>query len=220
MLTPRQVGNSAAFQQADWISDIKAAQAAGIDGFALNIGNDAYTGQQLSNAFSAAEAVGSFQMFLSFDYGAYPNWQTADVQRLTTQYGVSSAYFQYYGKPVVSTFEGPDASGTDWNVIGAQFSLIPSWTSLGPSFSSRLGQVAGALAWAAWPTYPNSISTDNDQFWSNMLKGKAYIMAVSPWFYTDCYGKNWLWSGDDLWHERWQQVIEYQPDFVEVSANK
>ncbi|MCJ1357376.1 MAG: hypothetical protein MMC33_007372 [Icmadophila ericetorum] len=210
------VGNSAAFQQTDWESDIQAAKAAGLDGFALNIGNDDYTGQQLSNAFSAAEAIGNFQMFISFDYGAYPDWTTAQVQQITNQYGVSSAYFQYWGKPLVSTFEGPDATATDWNAIGSEFSLLPSWTSLGPAFSSRLGQVVGALAWAAWPTYPDSINTANDVFWSNMLQGKSYMMAVSPWFYADCYGKNWLWSGDDLWHERWQQVIEYQPDFVEV----
>jgi hypothetical protein len=33
------------------------------------------------------------------------------------------------------------------------------------------------------------------------LNGKPYVMAVSPWFYTNMpsYVKNWMWRGDDLW---------------------
>src|SRR5437667_8662823 len=50
------------------------------------------------------------------------------------------------------------------------------------------------------------------------LGGKPYMMAISPWFYADLprWGKNWLWRGDDLWYDRWQQAIELQPALVEV----
>ncbi|KAH1638336.1 hypothetical protein KXX39_005662 [Aspergillus fumigatus] len=30
------------------------------------------------------------------------------------------------------------------------------------------------------------------------------------------YGKNWLWRGDDLWHDRWQEVLSVRPEFVEI----
>lgn len=32
------------------------------------------------------------------------------------------------------------------------------------------------------------------------------------------YNKNWLWRGDHLWFDRWQQLImgELQPEFVEI----
>ena len=45
------------------------------------------------------------------------------------------------------------------------------------------------------------------------------MMPVSPWFYTKLpqYNKNWTWRGDDMWHNRWQQVLKVQPQFVEVS---
>ena len=45
------------------------------------------------------------------------------------------------------------------------------------------------------------------------------MMPVSPWFYTNLpqYKKNWVWRGDDMWHNRWQQVLKVQPQFVEVS---
>jgi hypothetical protein len=50
------------------------------------------------------------------------------------------------------------------------------------------------------------------------MGGLAYIMPVSPWFYTNLpgYGKNWLWRGDDLWYDRWQEVLSIRPEFVEI----
>ena len=45
------------------------------------------------------------------------------------------------------------------------------------------------------------------------------MMAVSPWFYTNLpqWNKNWLWKGDSLWYTRWEQVLDFMPDYVEVS---
>jgi hypothetical protein len=44
------------------------------------------------------------------------------------------------------------------------------------------------------------------------------MMPVSPWFYTNLPGftKNWLWRGDDLWFDRWQEVLYVQPEWVEI----
>jgi hypothetical protein len=46
--------------------------------------------------------------------------------------------------------------------------------------------------------------------------GMPYMMPVSPWFYTNLpgYGKNWLWRGDDLWYDRWEEVIFLEPERV------
>ena len=112
-------------------------------------------------------------MFISFDYSANPGFTTAQVQSYVNQHSGSPAYFYYNSKPLVSTFEGPNAANTDWNAVGSQYSLLPDWTSLGSGFSNRLSQVAGALAWIAWPTYPNGINTSGDSYWINMLNGKA-----------------------------------------------
>jgi glucan endo-1,3-alpha-glucosidase len=40
------------------------ASAAGIDGFALNFGRDYWQPAQLASAYAAAEAHGSFKLFL------------------------------------------------------------------------------------------------------------------------------------------------------------
>lgn len=44
------VGNTYPYTQNDWESDIQAAHAAGIDGFALNIGTDSWQPQQIASA--------------------------------------------------------------------------------------------------------------------------------------------------------------------------
>lgn len=48
------------------------------------------------------------------------------------------------------------------------------------------------------------------------------MMPVSPWFFTNMPGfrKNWLWRGDDLWYDRWQQIVsmkrENQPEYLQI----
>ena len=58
----------------------------------------------------------------------------------------------------------------------------------------------------------------SDKAWMSTLGSKAFMMGVSPWFYTNLpqWNKNWLWSTDTLWHDRWLQAIELQPTLIEV----
>lgn len=48
-----------------------------------------------------------------------------------------------------------------------------------------------------WPDGPNDMTTQPDYAWKNVAdsNGKAYMMGVSPWFYTDLpqYNKAWVW---------------------------
>ncbi|KAL6234137.1 glycosyl hydrolase family 71-domain-containing protein [Aspergillus navahoensis] len=48
--------------------------------------------------------------------------------------------------------------------------------------------------------------------------GLPYVMPASPWFYTNLLGykKNWLWRGDDLCYDRWQEIWYLKPPFVEI----
>ncbi|KAI0648077.1 glycoside hydrolase [Trametes meyenii] len=104
------VGLTSAFTVGDWASDIKLAQASGIDGFALNIGNDGFTNTQAQNAFQAAEQLNSnFKLFFSFDMSSFP-CQTADdgarIRDLTLQFASRPNQLQVDGKAFVSTFAG------------------------------------------------------------------------------------------------------------------
>ncbi|KAL9108413.1 MAG: hypothetical protein Q9187_008299 [Circinaria calcarea] len=210
------VGNVYSYTPDTWAEDIQLAKDAHIDGFALNIGADTYTDKQLGYAYDAAEKAGGFSLFISFDFGNHP-WTTQEIQSKASAYSNRPAQFKLEGneKAVVSTFEGGHSEVTDWTAIANQFSLIPSWSNLGEKLEHNI-PVSGAFAWDAWPIYPSSKDTTNDQLTRSMLGNKPYMMPVSPWFYANCYDKNWLWSGDNLWHERWQQVIEFQPELVEI----
>ncbi|KAI0661905.1 glycoside hydrolase [Cubamyces menziesii] len=104
------VGLTAAFTVDDWTSDIQLAQANGIDGFALNVGNDPFTNQQAQNAYQAAEQLNSnFKLFFSLDMSSFPCTTPDDattLRNLVTQFASRPAQLQVDGKAFVSTFAG------------------------------------------------------------------------------------------------------------------
>ncbi|KAJ0415872.1 glycosyl hydrolase family 71-domain-containing protein [Aspergillus carlsbadensis] len=215
------VGVAGSMTQAEWERDIIEAQKAHIDGFALNIApQDDYTDRVLQTAYDAAERIGHFSLFLSFDYESGGPWPWDRVISTINAYKSRPAQYFYKGKPLVSTFEGVGSS-SDWPYIKSATgcTFIPDWTSLAPSGLHTVYEtVDGAFSWDAWPVGAQDKDTFSDRAWINALYGKPYMMAVSPWFYTSLpqWNKNWLWRGDDLWHYRWQQVIELQPALVQI----
>ncbi|KAI5860904.1 glycoside hydrolase family 71 protein [Durotheca rogersii] len=208
-----------------WEKDITEAQSAGIDGFALNIGSaDFWNADQLQLAYDTAASHG-FSLFLSFDMLA-SSWSIDQVVSLVNQYKEVGSQLKVDGKPLVSTFEG-----TDWvdnwasvrSATGDIF-LVPDWSSLGaPGVGERLPLIDGAFNWGAWPNANElTISTGNDIAYQSALQGKAYMMGVSPYFYTNLpqYNKNWYSSSDSLWYDRWKQVLEIDPEYIEIITCK
>jgi len=205
---------------------MKLAKAAGIDGFVLNIAPPwaGAIGKQIATAFAAANDLDSgFKLFFSFDYlGGGAAWDKDDVIEILKAYGSNSAHYQYNGKPYVSTFEGTQ-NINDWPTIRASvpggITFVPDWTSLGPSgFATHLDIVDGAFSWDMWPAGPSSITDNNDKAWKSAINGKLYMMGVSPWFYTKLpgYNKEWVWRGDEMWHDCWQQVLDVEPQIVQI----
>jgi hypothetical protein len=81
--------------------------------------------------------------------------------------------------------------------------------------------------WAGWPWGNTNMDTYGDASYGDFLDDvfggdggdfSHYMMPVSPWFFTNLpgYDKNWLWRGDSLWYDRWEQVMYLQPEFVEI----
>ncbi len=180
---------------------------------------DTYTENSLNIAYKAANAAGNFSLFLSFDYLSQGSWIADNVTRYINTYKDNPSQYHYNGKPLVSTFEGVD-NKYDWASIKAATGcfFMPAWTSLYSTFPTDM--VDGAFSWDVWPDGPENKNATRDQSWKAILGDKPYMMGVSPWFYANVpeWSKNWLWRGDDLWHDRWQQVIELQPELVEVGS--
>jgi len=221
------VGNTYSYSRADWETDIRAAQAAGIDGFALNVGTEQWQRDQSAVAYAAAEGTG-FKMFLSLDMTSLGCWSQADANNLvsyTSQFAKSEAQAHHNGKVLVSTFSGSDCNfgvggSQGWqsqyvDVLknqGVNIFFVPSIFSDVSTFSSNTW-MDGELNWnSAWPVGDNSISTNTDERYMNALGGKEYMAAVSPYFFThfgqDTWNKNWIYKGDDwLYCTRWEQLI-------------
>lgn len=215
------VGITSGYQPSDWSDDISKAKAAGIDGFALNIGPiDDYNDRSLQNAADAANQAGGFSLFLSFDYASNPdsNWTPSTVIDRINSFVTTAgnAHYRYNSQPLVSTFEGPSHS-SEWAGIKSATNcfFIPDWSSLGPA-QIPIDAIDGAFSWDAWPHGPTSKDNASDLAWEQSLGAKPYMMGVSPWFYTDLPGKNWGLRGDGLWSTRWDQAAEIQPEFVQI----
>ncbi|KAK4133767.1 glycoside hydrolase family 71 protein [Trichocladium antarcticum] len=205
-----------------WAHDVDSAKESGIDGFALNVGpSDPWTSTQLDEAYRNAEESGDFTLFISFDMAA-GSWSISQVADLINRYKESTAQFKVDEAPVVSTFEGPDWAD-NWpevrNQTGDIF-FIPDWSSLGPhGVGQKLDLIDGAFSWDAWPKAGcERMSNFEDALYKESLQGKKYMMGVSPWFYTRLpqWDKHWYCSSESLWYDRWQQVLETLPDFVQI----
>ncbi|KAK3366756.1 glycoside hydrolase family 71 protein [Lasiosphaeria ovina] len=219
-------GNTGGLSQQDWETDMKLAKSLSIDGFVFNVGfGDTKNEATLTTAFKAANAQ-KFTGFLSLDYLGGPleqkAWPKADAQALIQKFAGDPAYFKVDGKPFVSTFEGP-ANAPDWPDIKKSTNcfFVPDWSSLDAkaAVAAAGGVVDGLFSFNAWPNGDTNITTQPDKnFQGALTGGKKYMMPVSPWFFTNLPGfnKNWLWHGDNLWDTRWAQVMEINPDFVEI----
>ena len=126
-------------------------------------------------------------------------------------------------QPVVSTFEGSDNAG-DWVSIKQETGcyFIPDYSSLGPQAALDTGVADGLFSWGAWPDGPSRMNTDLDEAYQRVLGSRDFMMPVSPWFYTNLpgYGKNWVWRGDNLWFDRWQQVLALDPEYVQIVSSE
>ena len=181
------------------------AKSAKIDAFALNIAYNESIETAVSIAFLAAKAT-NFKLMFSFDYAGNGAWPAFDVAGMLHQYTGSTAHFLHDGKPLVSTFEGPD-NATDWKSIKTATGcfFMPDWSSKGAAEALRLadGVADGLFSWAAWPWGNQDMDTYVDASYLDFLEragNKPYMMPVSPWFYTNMPGfkKNWLWRGKSI----------------------
>ncbi|KAJ2972466.1 hypothetical protein NUW58_g9180 [Xylaria curta] len=215
------VGLTSGQTRDQWQVDISQAKASGIDGFALNIGSqDNYNDAQLHLAYDVASSNG-FSLFLSFDMQA-SHWEADQIISYINTYKGFTSQFRVNNLPVVSTFEGPSQANIWPGVRAATGGIffMPDWASLGAhGVGDKLSLIDGAFNWGAWPEANQlTMSTGNDVAYKSVLNNKPYMMGVSPYFYTNlpAFNKNWYSSSDSLWFDRWKQVFDINPAYIEI----
>lgn len=131
------VGNTFPYTVDTWAADIALASANGIDGFALNIGNDPFTESHVADAYQAAQNTNpNFKMFLSFDMSSLP-CQTPDgaatLRKFITTYATHPNQLLFGSPPRVfaSTFAGESCTFGQGSVADGwktQFTRHPDLT--------------------------------------------------------------------------------------------
>ncbi|KKK20681.1 hypothetical protein ARAM_000352 [Aspergillus rambellii] len=212
----------------DYDDDMKRAKSLGIDAFALNIGVDPYTDAQLQLAYQSA-ANNEMKVFISFDF----NWwhadsQAAEIGQKIKQYAALPAQLKVDGKTFVSSFAGDQLDvATMRSSAGEELFFAPNFH---PEMKTDFSKIDGALNWMAWPNNGNNKAPDatgnvtvqeGDQAYLKALGDSNYIAPVSPWFSTHfgpevSYSKNWVFPSDILWFERWNEILQLKPRFIEV----
>ncbi|KAJ6621002.1 putative alpha-1,3-glucanase/mutanase [Mycena sp. CBHHK59/15] len=232
-------GSAAAFDD-----DMQRAKGLGIDAFALNIGVDPYTDQQLGFAYESANNNG-MKVFISFDFNWYNTGQGAAVGAKIAQYAGFPAQLMVNGKVFASSFAGDFLDLADLRAAaGRDVFFAPNYHPGQGDF----GAIDGALNWLGWenngnnkaPSGGNTVTVDaGDRSYISALGGKGYIArklfsrlwhvyqiesmstAASAWFSTHfgpevSYSKNWVFPSDLLWYKRWVEILALQPTFVEI----
>ncbi|ODN93422.1 hypothetical protein L198_05287 [Cryptococcus wingfieldii CBS 7118] len=224
------VGIVSTYTQSDWLADMQLAKDAGIDGFALNIGVDSYSEGQLDLAYAACETLSEFNVFISFDFNWYTLANVTGVADMLKRFKDSSAQYRVDGKPFVSSFIG---DGFDWSStasqVGEELYAVPFFQATEDNANDA--GVSGLFSWAAWPGQLDNVpvnedmSTSRDIEYLDLLEAsnKTYMMPVSSWFSTHfgkevSYSKNWVFKGESLWKDRWEQVLAIgnRVNFVEI----
>lgn len=122
---------------------MRQAKAAGIDAFALNIGVDPYTDQQLNLAYESAARNG-MKVFISFDFNWYHTNEGQRVGQKIAQYASKPAQLYVEGRVFASSFAG---DGVDVDAMRAAAGSNVYWV---PNFhpgQSNTDKIDGALNW-------------------------------------------------------------------------
>src|SRR5579862_3326200 len=157
------MGNTYPYNPENFEKDIRDASSTGIDGFALNLGQDEWTLSRVATLFSVACAFPNFKLFFSFDMSIITD--ASVIVDYVLRYAQHSNSFYYKGGYFVSTFAGENQSfghtdvNTGWDVEvkqplkdkGIEIHFVPSWTGYDASnIFRRFPVVDGAFSWAAW----------------------------------------------------------------------
>ncbi|KAG6907007.1 hypothetical protein DXG01_010975 [Tephrocybe rancida] len=213
-------GSSYPYTQDDWVADIKAISARGVDALALNYGGDSWQLDQIASAYGAVAAISSpLKLFLSPDFTIH-SCDIATTIKEVKRFAGHPSQFKVDGKVLVSSFEGACLGADGWERLRTETGawLMPFISGL----EGRFGEWGSLDTWfcwgCAWPSGDNVKTTADDRYYMSQL-GTRFGTTVSPWIYTHYDYKNFLQKSDDwLLLSRWEQLIELRDKltFVEM----
>lgn len=216
--------------------DIREAQAAGIDGFALNEGawdNEPHYPARTKMLFQAANELGTgFKFIFSLDLATLkPTYIPAIIKGFVND----PAYYRYKGKPLVSTFAGD--RGVDWkgiiNPLKAEgydicfvpffypspVTELPNYDAIKAHFARWSDTVDGMFFFGAAGS--DTELTDGNANYVKVAReaGKLVMASFTPFYWGAAQGggrRIYETHGGAGVERQWRSIIANQPDFVEI----
>jgi len=216
--------------------EIQDAQSAGIDGFALDVGEwngpDTYYKTRVELLYQAAESLQSgFKLFFSVDMG-----NTNDIVQMIGTYASRTNSFYYHDRLVVSSFL---LNAMDWTngvfyplqTMGiSNVFFIPffnteagfTWQTLEPGAAALLSKYTfldGLFDFAAG--VPGDVTNMDSAFGqASHSAGKLFMAGCSPHYWgcsQPASGRPYFESqgGEGIMTE-WNWILQNQPDWVEI----
>lgn len=218
----------------DYQREIRAAQSAGIDGFALNCGGwtlrEPHYKQRSLLIYQAAKELGTdFKLFISADYaGALSSEETRDM---VETFRTHPNQFRYQGKPVLSTFGG---GRTQTEFVRKEFTgeraicyvpfyyptpaaEMPKQAQVDQVFSDHGADLDGFFHFGAAGT-PAQITESNHRLAQKWLgAGKLFMASITPYYrglggnYRVCDSR-----GVEGLARQWEGAIQDKATWVEM----
>ena len=217
--------------------DIRDAQAAGIDGFALDEGDyddptQPYYNTNTALMYAAAEQLGTgFKLFFSVDMS-----NTNAIVDMISTYAPRTNTFRYQGKVVVSTFEQNDLGWTS-NVFQPLQNqgvpvffvpfLIPNPPTELPGYQAGINLlntysnvVNGLFLYGAAGLPAQLVQCNSNYDQAVHSVGKIYMAGMSPHYWGNVQislGRRYYeYDGGEGTALQWNSIIATQPDWVEI----
>ncbi|KAJ5065230.1 glycoside hydrolase [Bipolaris maydis] len=223
-------------QEKDVIQDIKDAKSIGLDGFALNYDQfEWWSNDTVNFMFNHADELGDFSLFFSFDHGKGILKDPLDYATYFTTYSGRSSYLKMKDrngnarKPVLSTFGGEKIGNDRWNefkkTVGDVL-IIPGFSEVyNPTTNFFQGRSAidGVFNWNSWPTVEEgrvTVSAAVDRTFQTAARNanKYFMMGISPLQFKHTSYGNWYRRGEDNLENRIGQILNVQPDMVQLQT--
>jgi glucan endo-1,3-alpha-glucosidase len=213
--------------------EIREAQAAGIDGFALNCGawhNEPHYPRRTAQIYQAAQELGSgFKLFFSVDLG-----NVDFILDMVRTYARHPAQFLHGGRVVVSTFA---ASGVPWKEkvfaplktegIGVFFvpyfypepaTELPSYDVVVKHHRTWADVVDGMFYFGA-AGLPAQLAASNAAYTKALREaGKLSMASYTPvyWGHKQPGKRYYESAGGEGTELQWKSIIESSPEWVEI----
>lgn len=215
----------------DFEWDVRNAIKAKLDGFILNIGDQDWEIERLSDMYDAASEYPGFKLFVNVNMTYPVNRNGRKLVDIVSSIYKKDSQFKINGKVVFGTYLGQDlydqgSRVTWWNknfftplkLQNIKIYFIPYWPLPPSPLFKDHAFVDAYQSFNAWPPRYDPIDYKGDEQYIETAHklNKKVMSSVSPCYFTHFPNNNLVYRSEDTWHLRWEQLINSKADFAQV----